>query len=123
MIGWRIVLPIAKHVVPLPELVRFMSASPRLECRQPARERRVTALAHRICSGRRDVTSNCLEQSLIIYRFLSELGASPSFIVGFRKQDDKVAGHAWVVVDGWAVGEPQPESSGFAPTTVFSQKS
>ena len=44
---------------------------------------------------------NCLERSLVSYRFLSHAGAEPELAFGVAKdRDDPVRGHAWVVLDG-----------------------
>ena len=100
MLAWSIVLPVLKYVVPLPSLARLMWSGPHTE-RRPDREQLVTLLARRISRLRpgrhRD---NCLERSLLSYRFLSMENADPHVVVGVRKSGDDIVGHAWVTVDG-----------------------
>ena len=83
--------------LPLPRLVRLMwrSGQPG-RSRQLAREARITRLVSQICntSG-----GNCLERSLILYRYLSEAGASPELVVAVARPGVYL-GHVWVVVDG-----------------------
>jgi hypothetical protein len=119
MMPWRIVLPIAKRVVSLSKLVSFMELPRRSSARQPFREKRVASLAHRVSGLGSRSSANCLERSLLAYRFLSEMGAAPRLVLGVRKEGEKVEGHAWVEVDGRAVAEQPPQELGYAPTTSF----
>lgn len=120
MTAWRAAIPLAKHLLPLPTLVRAAVRRPRCDVRCPDRERRVVLLARRVCEVGCGTAPNCLERSLIAFRFLSELGARPTLVVGFKRHAGAVGGHVWVEVDGLAVGEDPPQSYGFAPLTVFS---
>jgi transglutaminase superfamily protein len=99
MLGWSVVLPGLKHVLPLRVLVRVMWSRPR-GGRRPDRERVIIFAAQRIFRLRPFLRrDNCLERSLLAYRYLSAAGADPRLIVGMEKSDDAYAGHAWVLVD------------------------
>ena len=89
---------VLKHIVSLPTLARWAWKHQRRP-RDPHAERRViTAVAHlRHWFGAQE---GCLQSSLVLYRELSALGADPKLAVGFRRNDDRVEGHAWVFVDG-----------------------
>lgn len=119
MLAWSLVLPLLKYVVPLPLLARLMWSRRGGEP-QPWREERVAALAARIARRRplpnRD---NCLERSLLIYRFLSRLNAEPRLIAGVRRGDAGVIGHVWVTVGGEPVGESLAALEQYAPIAVF----
>ena len=119
MMPWRVVLPVAKRVIPLSTLVSVMELPRRFLKRRPLREKRVASLAHRVSGLGARSPANCLERSLLAYRFLSEMGAGPRLVLGVRKQGATVEGHAWVEVDGRAMGEPAPQDLGYAPTTSF----
>ncbi|PYR38106.1 MAG: lasso peptide biosynthesis B2 protein [Acidobacteria bacterium] len=119
MMPWRVVLPVAKRVIPLSTLVSVMALPRRFLERRPLREKRVASLAHRVSGLGARSPANCLERSLLAYRFLSEMGAGPRLVLGVRKQGATVEGHAWVEVDGRAMGEPAPQDLGYAPTTSF----
>jgi hypothetical protein len=106
MLGWSIVLPAFKYLLPVPTLARVMWMKPRTDRRSSEREQRVVRLAHLTQRAhRRSRGYNCLERSLIAYRFLSREGAAPELVLGVASSDGGLAGHAWVTVDGEAVGE------------------
>jgi hypothetical protein len=120
MLAWSLVLPVLKYVVPLPLLARLMWSRARRE-RRPERERMVRLLARRIYKVRpsrhRD---NCLERSLLNYRFLSMEGADPHLVVGVRKSERGVVGHAWVLVEGRPLYEAPSRLEKYVTLAEFS---
>ena len=62
---------------------------------------------------------DCLQRSLLLYRLLSAAGANPELVVGFGKQDGKIIGHAWVLVDDVSLVEPEPDLVRFSPVLRF----
>ena len=56
---------------------------------------------------------SCYPRSLLALRFLAAANARPRLRVGMRRRDGAIEGHAWVVVDGLAVGESAEELEGF----------
>jgi hypothetical protein len=112
-VGWRMALPALKHLVPLPTLVRMMC---------PGRQRRVRTrlesvsflLAH---GGRVAFSSNCLERSLALYRFLTEAGARPRLVMGVAEGSPAIAGHAWIEVDGLPLADATTPK--YAPVLAF----
>ena len=106
MLGWRLVLPALKWAFPLPRLVRLMWWSGEPDGPSPERNERIAKLAGGL-SGPADIRAldNCLERSLLVYRFLSRAGAEPELVVGFSRSRGTVQGHAWVIVDGQALYE------------------
>ena len=120
-IAWRLVLPVLKHAVPLRTLARWMSATPPLvsERSAMARRARVDAIRELLAQGGRLVISgNCLERSLLLYRFLGEAGAAPRLVMGVNREGTTLGGHAWVELDG----EPLADATTgrFVPVMVFS---
>ncbi len=119
MFAWSLVLPGLKFVVPLPLLARLMWSRGRSEPR-PGQEEKVVVLARGISRVRplphRD---NCLEKSLLMYRFLSRLNADPRLVTGVRRGEEGVVGHVWVTVAGEPVGESPAELEQYAPVAVF----
>ena len=113
-----IVLRVAKFVLPLSRLARLMHATSRIESRDLPRERRVTHLVDRVAHNLRLADhGNCLERSLVLYRMLGRLGASPQLIIGITRNGGALGGHAWVSVDGQPVGELIPDD--MTPIAVF----
>jgi hypothetical protein len=120
VLGWRIVLPILKRVIPVRTLAGWMSAGQR---HTPAgslepRRARLEALRQMLtCGGRIVMSGNCLERSLVLYRFLAEVGAEPQLVMGVNAAGGTVGGHAWIELDG----EPLEEApaSRFAPVVAF----
>ena len=98
-LGWMCVLPVLKRSMALPRLVRLMWLPARLPRRRSERERQATRIVGRLS---RASGGNCLERSLILYRYLARAGSDPRLVVGMAKPDDFL-GHVWVTVDGQPV--------------------
>ncbi len=106
MAPWSVTLPLLKHVLPLPRLARLMAA-PRDRERDPTRERAIAKAswwASRFQPLR--FPENCLERSLVAYRFLGLAGADPNLVLGVSGEEGGVIGHVWVTVDGQPVQDP-----------------
>jgi Transglutaminase-like superfamily len=98
MLAWRLALPVLKRVLPLAALARL--AWPRRRSRRrPEREALVAGIVARLYGSERG-DDNCLERSLVAYRFLAQAGAGPRLTCGIRRADGEVVGHAWIVLDG-----------------------
>ncbi len=78
-VAWIATLPLLKRVVPFKRLVRLMWLNGNGRARQRAREQHVVTLVRRIT---RQSGGNCLERSLILYRFLSRINTDPQLVVG-----------------------------------------
>jgi hypothetical protein len=110
MAAWAPLLPLLKFLLPLPRLVRLAAAKPRRGDRDEARERRIARLAAVLYRSRGvGMRDNCLERSLVTYRFLGRANARPRLVVGMRAAETDVVGHVWVLVDGNAVHDPPEE--------------
>jgi transglutaminase superfamily protein len=121
MFGWACGLRLLKRLIPLPALVSLVrrSGAPGGNAAEP--DPRVVAFARwscRITAWPR--TGNCLERGLLLYRFLGLTNARPSLVVGFERGDERsVRGHAWVVVGGRPVDEPDASLSTFETAFTF----
>jgi Transglutaminase-like superfamily len=114
---WRAGLPLMKHTMSLPALVRLMHAAPGARPNDSSQRDRVSRITSFLARGGRTlVSANCLERSLVQYRLLSEAGVEPTLVLGASPSDSPVAGHAWVEVDQKPVEQP-PER--FVPVLVF----
>lgn len=110
MLGWRLVLPALKWRFPLPRLVRLMWWSGEPDAPSVERNERIAALVGAL-SGPAEIRAldNCLERSLIAYRYLSKAGAEPELVVGFSRSSGEVGAHAWVYLEGQALpGHEEP---------------
>lgn len=94
--GWLCVLPLLKRRLPLARLVRLMWLAPRGAPRDPVREQRTVRAVARLS---RTSEGNCLERSLVLYRYLARANANPRLVVGMARPDEYL-GHVWVTVDG-----------------------
>jgi hypothetical protein len=120
MLAWSAFLPILKRTVPLPRLVSLMQVAPRGDTRDPIREAKVADLAAWVFKSRpRSGRDNCLERSLVAYRFLGRLNAQPELVVGLASGDCGVVGHAWTVVDGQPVHDSPLALEPYASLIVF----
>jgi hypothetical protein len=64
---------------------------------------RVAALAD-IAGRRGAVAATCLPQALLVYGLLRRRGLAPTLELGARSEDGTLGAHAWVEVDGVALG-------------------
>jgi hypothetical protein len=119
MTVWALALPILKRFVPLRRLARVMQNDGR-GARDRAYERRIVALSSqlaRLTPPR--FRDNCLERSLLAYRFLARANADPRLVVGVRIGEDGVLGHAWVTLDGEPIHESTAAISEFSEVVEF----
>lgn len=121
--AWAAVLPALKLVLPVTSLARLMWRDARVDRRDRREETRVLAYVDRLYRrGRVPRRHNCLERSLITYRFLSELNANPVLTVAMKRDHEALRGHAWVVVDGNALAEHPQTTAAFAPVIRFGSR-
>jgi hypothetical protein len=113
----RVSLPVLKHALPLPRLVRLVRAS--AGSRQPALARRAGLLQQWVDRSSPLLSSNCLERSLVAYGTLLSGNADVALVVGFRRAGQHVQGHTWVERDGELVLEPQAPADAFSRTCAF----
>jgi Transglutaminase-like superfamily len=100
MVAWSAVLPALKHLLPMHVLTRLMWPR-RRAAKRSDRASTVTFLARRIYRARPFLRrDNCLERSLLTYRFLAREGVQPRLVLGAQKSDGEIRGHAWVTIDG-----------------------
>ena len=116
MLAWRLVLPVLKRFVSVATLARVMRRRPA----PGADEARVIRLASWIY-GPRPLTGgkNCLERSLVLYRYLSQANPEARLVVGFRNGGHAVEGHAWVAVGSRSMGADTDERGAYAPVVSF----
>jgi Transglutaminase-like superfamily len=120
MAAWAPSLPVLKRTVSLPRLVRLMASGSRQRTRDTEREQRIARMARLLYRGRAGTfQNNCLERSLLTYRYLGRAGADPELVIGARKDDDTLQGHVWVTVDGRAVHELPDELEPFVQVMCF----
>lgn len=120
MLGWALILPVLKVAVSLEKLVQLMAIDGSRSQRNLEAERRIgrlARLAHRTAgAGRRD---NCLERSLIAYRYLSAANADPVLVVGASRGGTGIEGHVWLLVDGEPIADSSDEIRRYVPLTAF----
>jgi transglutaminase superfamily protein len=120
MTAWAPGLPVLKRVLPLPKLVALMAGRARGHARDPELERRIVRMARLVYRGRRGTfRDNCLERSLVTYRFLSRAGADPELVVAMSKSEQGLHGHVWVTVEGLPVHEDPAELEAYVPLMRF----
>jgi hypothetical protein len=118
MLCWRMILPVLKRALPLDTLARAMR-----RCGGSHEEEQVIRLASWVY-GSRPLTGgdNCLERSLLLYRYLSGANPEVRLVVGFRNGTRAVEGHAWVAVGPRALGADTDDRATFAPFVSFGRE-
>jgi hypothetical protein len=120
MAAWSVALPILKRAMPLPRLVRFAHLEPRRDSRDPEREAKVIAIAEWLFKVRQEGSrDNCLERSLVSFRFLGRLDAQPELVVGVSSEGDTTIGHVWVTIDGRPVHDDVTSVASYDQVVVF----
>lgn len=120
MVAWAPGLPVLKRVLPLPKLVALMDRTPRDRSRDAELERRIVRMARLVWRGRRGTfRDNCLERSLVTYRYLGRAGADPELVIAMNKRDDGFHGHVWVTVEGRPVDEDPSDLESYVPLMRF----
>lgn len=109
---WRIAWLLGRGVS-LPEIRRRLApkASRRRSTRSPARWQRTVALAARYHPCR----PVCLEQSICLESLLARAGLAATLRIGVRRIGGGLEAHAWVEVEGRAVGGEPVDPSSFLP--------
>jgi hypothetical protein len=118
MAFWALVLPILKRVVPLQRLVRTMQDGGH-GSRDCAYERQIVVLSSLLARRPPRFRANCLERSLLAYRFLARANADPRLVVGVRSGENGIMGHAWVTVDGEPIHDSPASVLGFSEVVEF----
>jgi hypothetical protein len=115
--GLYTLFSILKHVLPVTTLVRWAWRAP-----DPIGFRDVERrawVAVRTSRSLRFGDSDCLQRSLLLYHVLSRAGADPALVIGFRRGNGSVAGHASVFVAGKPLYETAVASPPFEPALWF----
>jgi hypothetical protein len=118
MMVWTLLVPALKRFVPLPKIARLMWVERHNAKPERERQQRIVRAVRLILRARplsRD--ENCLDRSLLLYRFLSMEMLDPRLVLGVRRGPDGVRGHAWVTVDGRPVVEASVAE--FAPIAII----
>jgi Transglutaminase-like superfamily len=117
LLGWRVALAALKRVVPIETLVRWM-ATP--GGRPTGDTRRIVKLVNWLYAPRRDrELGNCLDRSLVLYRFLSRSEPGTRLVLGMRRGSSELEGHAWVIAGDRAFGESAASGGDFVTLATF----
>jgi len=106
---------VLKRTLALERLVRLMWLAPGGNARDSGRERRTIRIVARLA---RTSGGNCLERSLVLYRYLARANADPHLVVGMARPDEYL-GHVWVTVDGQPLLETPETLGGYTEVVTF----
>ena len=103
----RISLPVLKRAVGVKRLTGWLSARPSAMHANETRAQKMRDATETILhGGRLLIGSNCLDRSLAAYWMLRRAGASPTLVLGAKRDQGALAGHAWVELGNVAL-EPR----------------
>ncbi len=116
---WRLLqlglmLPVVAGLLRMLGVMRCARLMQRSNSRRPTHPATVSEMqyAQRLAelaaiAGRRNaVRTTCLRQALLLQWLLRRRGLAAELRIGVRKQDAALDAHAWVELDGVALGEP-----------------
>lgn len=117
LLAWRIALAVLKRVVPIQRLARLMVSTPGPRIDDT---RRIVDLVDWIYASRsgRDL-DNCLDRSLVLYRFLSPHEPGTQLVIGMRRGTGELEGHAWITAGGRSIGAIADNGADFVPLAAF----
>jgi hypothetical protein len=117
LLGWRLALAVLKRTVPIATLVRLMATPGRHATWET---RRVVELVDWLYGprGNREL-DNCLDRSLVLYRFLSRNEPGTRLALGMRRGSSELEGHAWVIAGDRAFGAIPASGDGFVTLATF----
>jgi len=117
LLGWRLALAPLKRTVPIATLVRLMATPDGSSTRDA---RRIVELVNWLYAPRRDrELGNCLDRSLVLYRFLSRNDPGTRLVLGMRRGSSELEGHAWVIAGDRAFGDIPARGGGFVTLATF----
>jgi len=120
MVGWALTLPLLKRALSLRRLVRLLAPPPPHTPHDPVAAARIVRIVRRLYHPtRHSPATNCLERSLVLYRYLAAAGAAPYLVIGMAPRSGPFRGHAWVEVAGRPVGETAADLAPYQPLVVF----
>lgn len=117
LLAWAAALPILKRRRSVTRLVALMT--PTASQRSNARIERNAITLSRWIYRAPLVPDNCLERSLLAYRYLVRDGREHRLYLGIRANEGGYPGHAWLTVDGVPVHEPDESLEAYVPLVVF----
>ncbi|MFW5973080.1 MAG: lasso peptide biosynthesis B2 protein [Bacteroidota bacterium] len=103
--------------MPLPALVRAYDAAPRISV-PPTSVDRFAQLLNGLFRRIR-VRDYCMPASLILFRWVRRCGQPASIVFGVARKEDDLHGHAWVELDGRALGESTDPRNSFQVTFSY----
>jgi hypothetical protein len=117
MLGWAAALPLLKRRMALPKLVEIAVPEVRADAdRRPETVIAFSRWVYRI-PGFRD---NCLEKSLLTYRYLPADGGRYRLVLGVRaSKAEGPPGHAWLTIDGVPVHDTSESLADLVPILAF----
>jgi hypothetical protein len=99
-------------------LAEWLWASPSARLAATQRHDRVELIKSFVRKGGRQLVSgNCLDRSLMLLAVLSRADANPILVLGARKGETSLAGHAWVELDGEPIFDAEAKS--YIPVVAF----
>jgi hypothetical protein len=117
LLGWRVALAALKRTVPIPTLVRLMATPGGRSTRDTPR---IVELVDWLYAPRREQDlGNCLDRSLVLYRYLSRNEPGTRLVLGMRRGSSELEGHAWVMAGDRAFGETPASGGGFVTLATF----
>jgi hypothetical protein len=117
MLGWAAALHLLKRRMALPKLVEIAVPEVRADAdRRPETVIAFSRWVYRI-PGFRD---NCLEKSLLTYRYLPADGGRYRLVLGVRaSKAEGPPGHAWLTIDGDPVHDTSESLADLVPILAF----
>lgn len=115
--GLLLAVDVGLRVAPLAKLHRWLGRGLPAEQALPARRELAWETWRLVDAAARHhlYKMSCLRQSLVLQRLLAERGLAVGVYIGARKAQGQLSAHAWIEVDGEAIGEGRGTVESFVP--------
>jgi hypothetical protein len=121
MLGWALILPILKRIVPLRTLAKLVWSGRQMPVRNFEQEQKIATVIRWIYVFIFSNEKSCVQRSLLLYRYLSLSHSDPRLYTGMRRDQNNWKGHAWILVDGKPFGEFDSKIEDFKPLFSFGE--
>jgi len=113
-----IVIKVLLYLIKLPKLLKLLDPEKRAKPDDPKIEY-ILKFTNFILFRLFRSSSPCLLRSMLLFRNLRMMGKDVKIVFGVKNEEEKLKGHAWLIVEGRHFPEPNDPSGEYQITFVY----
>lgn len=94
---WLALVSILLRLIPLPSILKLLTPK-KPSKKKWQKDKLVNFISLWLGQDRAFFRRSCLKRSLVLYRYLNLQKEPARFFIGIKKEDDKILGHAWIML-------------------------